>query len=346
MMTDFIGKWYVPAEQVVLWLATFLCALLATRLVLAFAPRLQLLDRPSFRSSHTETTPRGGGLAIVIAFFLALLALYLGRYLKGRLAEALTFGGAIAVVGFLDDRKSLPATARLIVQVVAAVMAVTLIGVRSHLIGGGGALGDCSIRILAVLAIVWATNLFNFMDGIDGIAAVQAIFMAAGAATFNAYLGGDSGLTAAMWTLTAASAGFLVWNWSPARIFMGDVGSGFLGFTLAIFFLSMSRDHAIAVEISLILSGTFVVDATVTLIRRVVRGDRWFDAHRMHAYQHLARHWRSHRAVTLSIAAIDVGWLLPWAWATAIRPADAALFVVLALLPLVILATFVGAGAP
>jgi Fuc2NAc and GlcNAc transferase len=334
-------------ERPIILMGAFLCALLTTRLLLAFALRLSLLDKPSYRSSHTEPTPRGGGLAIVVAFFLALLTLYLTGALGGRLAGALIYGGgAIAIVGFIDDRWSLPARVRFIVHVGAAVVAVTLTGVPNGLFGEAFAQHRWVVSVMGVIAIVWATNLFNFMDGIDGIAALEAVFFAGAAAALNSYLNGNPGLTTAMLSLAFASLGFLAWNWPPARIFMGDVGSGFLGFALATCMLAMSQARHVAIEISFILGGVFIVDATVTLVRRIARGDRWFEAHRMHAYQHLTQRLRAHKPVTMIIGAINVGWLLPWAYAVAGHPNYGILFVVLAFLPLVVLAVAAGAGAP
>jgi len=292
-------------------------------------------------------TPRGGGVAIVVTFFLALLTMHLAGGPAGRVVAALTYGGgAIAIVGFIDDRKSLPASVRMIVHVGAALLAIALIGLPIGLLGSECGYYVWPLRLASFLAIIWAINLFNFMDGIDGIAALEATFFAGAAAGFNAYFHGNPGLTTMMLSLAFATLGFLVWNWPPARIFMGDVGSGFLGFTLATFVLRMSHDHLVAVAICLILGGVFFVDASVTLIRRIARGDRWSDAHRMHAYQHLARRWRAHRPVTMLVGAVNVGWLLPLACAAAVRPAYAVLFVMMALLPLVLLTVIVGAGAP
>jgi Fuc2NAc and GlcNAc transferase len=334
-------------ERLIIFVGAFLTALWMTRAILKLALHLSLMDKPSPRSSHSEPTPRGGGLAIVVAFFLALLILYLAGALGGQLAGALIFGGsAIAIVGFIDDRWSLPARVRFFVHVSAAIAAVTLIGAPYDLFGEVLARHQWVIFTLGVVAIVWATNLFNFMDGIDGIAGLEAVFFACAAASLNSYLSGSPGLTTALLSLAFASFGFLIWNWPPARIFMGDVGSGFLGFALAALVLAMSRTRHVAIEIGLILGGVFIVDATVTLLRRIARGDRWFEAHRMHAYQHLARRWRSHRPITIVVSAINVVWLLPWAYAAATYPSYAILFVGLAFLPLIALAIVVGAGMP
>jgi Fuc2NAc and GlcNAc transferase len=197
---------------------------------------------------------------------------------------------------------------------------------------------------LSVLILVWSTNLFNFMDGIDGIAASESIFISGALAWLNWLGGGTSGTTAAMLSLSAASLGCLVWNWPPARIFMGDVGSGFLGFMVTALAMVSNERGSIPMEVLPILGGVFLVDATVTLIRRMLRGDRWTEAHRMHAYQHLARRFGSHRPVTMIVIAIDLVWLLPWAFAASRFPANAQAYTVGALLPLVILTVLAGSG--
>jgi Fuc2NAc and GlcNAc transferase len=153
-------------------------------------------------------------------------------------------------------------------------------------------------------------------------------------------------MTAAMVNLAAACAGFLLWNWPPARIFMGDVGSGFLGFMVTALIFLACRRGALPIEVLPILGGVFLVDATSTLVRRALRGDRWFEAHRMHAYQHLARKFGGHRPVTMLILAIDVFWLLPWAYAASRFPVHAPLCFAMALLPLVIFSLLAGAGKP
>jgi Fuc2NAc and GlcNAc transferase len=337
----------LPFEGVIIAVGTFLCALAMTWGVLKLALRIRLIDQPSSRSSHSAPTPRGGGIAIVIAFFSALFVLHLTGSLRGRLVDALIFGGsAIAIIGIVDDRWSLRASVRLLVHLGAAATAVSLIGVPTISFWHSDAPYLWATRIIAIVAIAWGTNLFNFMDGIDGIATLEAVFFAGAAACFNSYLDGDPGLSAVLLMLASASLGFLVWNWPPARIFMGDVGSGFLGFAVTTSALAMSHGRPVAIAISLILGGVFIVDASITVIRRIARGDRWLEAHRMHAYQHLARRWHSHRRVTLLVGLINITWLLPWAFVTARHPPYAVVYVVLAWLPLVVLAVAVGAGEP
>jgi Fuc2NAc and GlcNAc transferase len=325
--------------------ACFVLSLLVTGFMRRFALRQRLLDIPNERSSHVAPTPRGGGVAVVASFCAAILALSFIEPLDARLLSALLLGGGlIAAVGFLDDRKPLPARVRFPVHVLAALLAVTLVGgIPERALANWGLHGPLIGSILGVLALIWATNLFNFMDGIDGIAAGEAVFIAGAGACFL-WQSGDAALMFVMFSLAAASLGFLSWNWPPARIFMGDVGSGYLGFMLAALGIAASRRSAVPAEVWAILGGVFLVDSTVTLVRRVTRGDRWFEAHRTHAYQHLALRWKAHMPVTVLVLLIDVLWLLPWAVAAQVAPAHAALCLLAALMPLAVLAVLAGAG--
>ena len=201
---------------------------------------------------------------------------------------------------------------RLAVHLCAALWAVCWLGglpplrVGSHVIQ----LGWAGYPV-AVLALTWILNLFNFMDGIDGIAGSEAAFVAGAAAFLTLCLGGSAGVAAVALALAGACLGFLLWNWPPAKIFMGDVGSGYLGYVIGVLALAAGREDPTALWVWLILGGVFFVDATVTLIRRVLRGDRVYEAHRSHAYQWLARRWQSHESVTITTTAVNVLWLLP-----------------------------------
>ena len=283
---------------------------------------------------------------MVAAFAGALVCLVAVGALKIDVALVLIAGGgAVALTGYLDDRKTLPAGIRICVHIGAAGLAVLVVGgIAEQTLRSLGLHGIWAASLLGLVALTWAVNLFNFMDGIDGIAGSEAVFVAGAGALLNWRHGGDGGLTAAMLVLAAATLGFLIWNWPPARIFMGDVGSGFLGFTLAVLGLAASRHGAVPIEAWMILSGVFLVDATVTLLRRIVRGDRWLEAHRLHAYQKLATRWQAHRPVTVLVITVNLIWLLPWAWIAAVHPARAMLYVLAALAPLAVVALLVGAG--
>jgi Fuc2NAc and GlcNAc transferase len=203
----------------------------------------------------------------------------------------------------------------------------------------GGWIGQA----LAVLGLVWLTNLYNFMDGIDAIAAIEGVSVAVLAAFI---LLGFAVVHPVSWlALTAAGcAGFLLWNWPPARIFMGDVGSGFLGYVLGVMAYATSA-QGLNLWCWVILLGVFLVDATVTLLRRLATHQRWWEPHRSHAYQYAARRWRSHARVSLSVVCINVFWLGPLAWVGAHYPAWAAGVAAVAILPLIAIALALGAGS-
>jgi Fuc2NAc and GlcNAc transferase len=335
-----------PGSIVGVATATLVFAWYATGIVRRYALRNAILDIPNARSSHSAPTPRGGGLAIVAAFMSAVILLAATGSIQINVAFVMAAGGgAVAATGYLDDHKALPASVRICVHVIAATLAVFVVGgIAQQTLHHMGLQGIWAGSLLGLMAVTWSTNLFNFMDGIDGIAGSEAIFVAGAGALLNAKCGGDSGLTAAMLVLAAATLGFLIWNWPPARIFMGDVGSGFLGFALAVLGLAASRHSTAPIEVWAILGGVFLVDATVTLLRRIFRGDRWFEAHRLHAYQALASRWQGHLPVTVLVIGINVFWLFPWAWIAATYPARALWDVFAALAPLAIIALLAGAG--
>lgn len=327
-------------------IAALIVSALLTGVVRRVARRWELLDIPNPRSSHLAPTPRGGGLAIVLTAAAALGALAWTGLMDLRLLWALLGGGsAVAAVGLADDRRPIRAGVRLSVHVLAALWAVCWLGGLPSIDLGVlsaklGWLGDA----LAVLGIVWTLNLFNFMDGIDGIAVSEAVFVMCAALPCMATLGVTQGVGAASLAIAAASLGFLAWNWPPARIFLGDVGSGYLGYVIAVLALAAAGARPTALWSWLILGGVFFVDATVTLIRRFARGEPPHQAHRSHAYQWLARRWRSHLRVTTAVVALNLLWLFPCAWYAALHPAQAALTTLLAFVPLVALALVAGSG--
>jgi Fuc2NAc and GlcNAc transferase len=312
------------------------------------AVRFGLLDRPNERSSHQVVTPRGGGVAIVVSASLAILALGWQGLLDRALLMAMLFGGAVvAIVGLVDDRRSVAPSVRLGVHLTAGAWAVAWFGGLPPLLVGDSLINFGWVGyLLAVVGVVWSLNLFNFMDGIDGIAAMEAMFVCCGGAAIAIAQGDQSTWVLAGLALGAACLGFLIWNWPPARIFMGDIGSGYLGYAIAILALADALGNGVALWIWLILGGVFFVDATVTLVRRLARGERAHQAHRTHAYQWLSRRWGSHRKVTLAVLAVNVFWLLPLAWTATRLPGEAYWLAIVALLPLVVAALLAGAGRP
>jgi Fuc2NAc and GlcNAc transferase len=326
----------------------FFSSVLLTALVRARAISRGVLDVPNQRSAHSVPVPRGGGAAIVFVAFFSFAGLAFGGVLDPRVAIALLGGGlAVATVGFIDDRRSLSAAVRLLVHLAAAAWALAWIGgfpairIGDYLV----TLGPAGY-VVGILSVTWALNLFNFMDGIDGIAASEAVFICL-AWTLLTLTGKASNATETVALFFAAAcAGFLFWNWAPAKIFMGDVGSGFVGYVIAIIALASTARNPDALLTWMILGAVFVVDATLTLLRRLLRRESPHQAHRSHAYQFLARKWGSHRAVTLAAAAVNLGWLLPNAWLATTHPTYAGLIFVVAYGPVIILAAAAGAGGP
>ena len=278
-----------------------------TGAVRRYALAREVLDIPDGRSSHQHPTPRGGGLAIAISVLGGVLAAAILGWLPLSLAMALGGGGAaIATVGWIDDHADVPRRTRLIVQLAAAVWALLWLGglpsislgVTRLPLGGAG-------WLLGTVGIVWAANLYNFMDGVDGLAAAEAVTVGASAAALLAFRGAnDLGLAAAL--VSAAAAGFLLWNWPPARIFMGDTGSCLLGFLFATLGVATENARALPLIVWAVLLGVFIMDATLTLLRRVVRRERWYVAHRLHAYQRAVQSGLNHRAVTVGVIALNL----------------------------------------
>jgi Fuc2NAc and GlcNAc transferase len=287
-------------------IAVAIATAISTGVVLRFAIARGVLDMPNERSSHTQPTPRGGGLAIAGVLFAALLVACLMGAAPWRLTAALIVGGVpIAAVGWIDDRRGVAARVRFAVHLASASAAVALLGGMPTLRVGADsiALGPLG-SVLAVVAITWLINLYNFMDGIDGIAAGEAVTVGVSAAV----LGFTTAPAVALASLLVAACalGFLRWNWPPARIFMGDVSSGLLGFVFGALALASERAGGPPALLWLLLLGVFIADATVTLVRRMRRGERWYAAHRLHAYQRLTRHGWTHRGVSSSVLIVNV----------------------------------------
>jgi Fuc2NAc and GlcNAc transferase len=336
----------MSAHEVLLPAASLLLAAAGTELLRRYALSYGVLDQPNARSSHQRPTPRGGGLAVVVAFVLALSWLCWQNLLTVADWAGLCGGSiALAATGFADDHRPLSPGLRWAVHWAAAAWAL-------YLFGRGMSIDFSLFRLrqpwlvlpLAALVVVWMVNLFNFMDGIDGIAGSEALFVALLTAAWLAQAGAGPGWVLAALALAAASAGFLTRNWPPAKIFMGDVGSGFLGFALSALMIGGVAHFDASPWPWLISIGVFFVDATYTLFHRLRRRQRLADAHRSHAYQILSRRWGGHRPVTLACAAINLLWLAPLAAAAAYWRAWGPLLWGLALLPLVLIAWRTNAG--
>jgi Fuc2NAc and GlcNAc transferase len=278
------------------------------------------MDIPNQRSSHVTPTPRGGGVSIVAVLSGACLLVTGIEVVNVRALIGCGVAGLlVAAVGYVDDVRSLSAKSRFAVHTLAAGLLVFSV------VGPDGAAaffpGLPAYVVLALLIVgtIWSINLFNFMDGIDGIAASEAAFVSAAAAVLTLSAAGPSDWSRLALVLAAACVGFLLFNWAPAKIFLGDVGSGFMGFWLAALAVALHVSGYLPIWTYVILSSLFVADATTTLVARIARGERWYEPHRSHAYQVLSRRWRSHAKVTLLTIFVNVTVLFPLAYVSIIQ---------------------------
>jgi len=326
-----------------LFLLIFGLSLLLTGRLRAYALRRQLLDIPGQRSSHSQPTPRGGGLAIIASFLLLVLVAGWQQGFSPLLVALLGAACCVAILGFADDHGHIPAGWRLLGHLAAAVWAVYWLGLPQ--VSLFGIEPGVWLHVPVVLYLAWLLNLFNFMDGIDGIASLEAISVSLGALLVYWLSSPTLPLSADLLLgLVAATAGFLLWNLPPAKIFMGDVGSGTLGIILAIFALESSLHNPLWFWAWQILLAVFIADASYTLLRRLLRGEKVYQAHRSHAYQRAARALASHGRVSLAVALINLLWLLPLALLVVQELLAPLWGLLLAYLPLVGLAIFCGAG--
>ena len=322
--------------------------------VIRYGPRFGLLDTPVARSAHVAPKPLGGGAALAAPYFLCVIWFVASAAIS---ESALAYLGClfIVVLGFSDDRWQLSSKIRLPVQFIVSVAAVRAIGVDSVDFGFFSLSEPLTLSLLAVLSLVWLCNLTNFMDGIDGIAASQLLVTSLSCVVLLAGLeggldaaAGESGEHDVVLTLSvvlaASAAGFLLWNWSPASLFMGDAGSGFIGFALGLLALESLVTQRMSVWSWVLLLGVFIADTAVTLLVRIIRGERWYEGHSQHAYQILSRRLNSHPRVVGGVILINICWLLPLAWVAGILPHYGVLFATIGLAPLLLGCYRLGAG--
>jgi glycosyltransferase WbpL len=305
-----------------------------TRAYRSFAVRRGILANPNFRSLHERPIPRGGGIVFSLSTIAAFVALGLTAGIDPRLLRALVVGGTAATVfGFVDDAMHIGAKTKLLFQ--GALAAWTL------LCFGGTPLVDLPFtpRVLDLavswIALVWMINFYNFIDGIDGMAATGAILISATAILVLVLSGGDPRLLPVFGAIAVCSAGFLVFNWPPASIFMGDSGSVFLGFCFGALMAGTLSTGGLSLSTWLVLFGYFAGDTTTTTLLRMFVAERWYGEHRSHAYQNLARIWASHFRVVRGVILYHVLWLTPLAVVSALAPPLAPFCAAMALVPVV-----------
>ncbi len=281
------------------YIAIAIFSFVLTYIIKEHSIKNSLVAEVNERSSHTVPTPHGGGIAIAISWFIGLTYLFYTNRVESSLYYALMVGIIISIVSYLDDLYELSAKVRLVAQSVVAIGGlVALGGLHSINFGFFSIENQIVTNVFAFLGIVWFINLYNFLDGIDGYAGSEAIFL--GIAGYILF-GGLHFLV-----LIASVLGFLVWNWDKAKIFMGDVGSTFLGYNIAIFTIYYANQNPKNLWIWVILFALFWFDATLTLFRRYRNGEKLSQAHRKHAYQRLVQAGWSHQRVVLFSIVINI----------------------------------------
>lgn len=268
-----------------------------TPLVRRYSIRRGLIDQPGARRSHEVPIARGGGVAIALALVCAVVLFVPGDPLVLPFVAGAAF---ISLLGWCDDHAPLTVGWRLAVQAFAAVVAVVCIGpVESIQVAGFTLSAVWLWSPLAVVGLIWLMNLFNFMDGSDGLASTQAV-ISCGLFALAFALQGESASASLAWISAAATLGFLIWNWPEASIFLGDSGSLLLGWCVGCLALAGAVNGAVSIWLAFVIVSPFAVDATATLCWRLVRRERWYTPHTDHSYQYLIRVGWSHRRVLIA----------------------------------------------
>jgi len=324
----------------------FFSAFLLTKAFRRFAIANGIVDIPNCRSSHLNPVPRGAGIAIVTItislFFVASLTSFIGT----DTFFALFISGLITgLIGFYDDVRDAHPLFRLVLHFLAAWCAYVVIPVfpeiqifdnRYYLYGGFAG-------IVTIIGLVWMLNLYNFMDGIDGIASVEAVTVSLSAFVLLFYIGAP-GLAFTSLLVAVAVLGFLVWNWPPAKVFMGDVGSGYLGITFGILALTSAAESEITLWVWFILLSAFITDSTYTVLVRAFTGQRVYEGHRSHVYQILARRFKSHRPVVIGLLIYNVIWLFPLAFLATVSTEHGGGLFLLSTIPVILMGVMYRAG--
>jgi UDP-N-acetylmuramyl pentapeptide phosphotransferase/UDP-N-acetylglucosamine-1-phosphate transferase len=276
----------------VIYIILFLFSFLLTFLIRKLAITISIVDIPSERSSHKNPTPKGGGLAVAVVWFTGLLYFYLTKNIDERLFFSFLPGILLVVIGIIDDVVAIRPLYRLIFQFIVSSIAVFILGGLEKLNLGFYVIENRIIlTALALLGTIWFINLFNFLDGIDGYIGMEVVFISSAVILlFNDRIAP---------LLLAATLGFLIWNWQPAKIFLGDVGSTLLGFNIAIFSIYYQNSSISSILVWLMLSSLFWFDATLTLYRRYRHKEPLIIPHRKHAFHRIVKAGFSHQKTVL-----------------------------------------------
>lgn len=284
---------------IIVLIALVFLSFILTWLIRLWTLKFKILDIPNKRSSHSSPTPRGGGLAIVICWYLGITFLFVCDYIADNLYYAFLSGSILAVISLIDDLLSLKPGIRLLGQLLSASLAIYFLkGINIIIVSDWTIKPEIILIPIIIIAIVWFINLYNFLDGIDGYASIEAICIAVVIFLFT-------GNTLSL-LLIASIAGFLFWNWPKAKIFMGDVGSTQLGFILIILGIYLNNENQFSLIYWIILASPFWFDATYTLFRRWRNKEKLSQAHKKHAYQRIVQSGFTHLQTNLALIALNV----------------------------------------
>jgi glycosyltransferase WbpL len=318
-----------------LGMMAFVSTVAGTLAFRALALRKGIVANPNYRSLHQRPMPRGGGVVFSIAFLAVVTVLWRTGFIDAGSMQAIGLGGVVATLfGFADDVIHVNPATKLLAQGGLAAWALFCFD--------GKPLFDLSWTPTTVelaiswLALVWLMNVYNFMDGVDGMAASGAVFICSAAAIVLLLADGDRSLVLLLGLLALCCLGFLLFNWPPASIFMGDSGSLFLGYCFGALITRTITEGQISLWTWLVIFGYFAGDTTTTTVTRIWLIKNWYGAHRSHAYQNLARIWGNHRKVTIGVFLYHLIWLLPLAVLSEVAPATGPLAAALALGPVVL----------
>ena len=323
-------------EVAVIGLSSLLVSYFGVAYLRGYAERREILDVPNERSSHDRPIPRGGGLAIALVSMIGLIIAWASHPTWTLSVFFAYLSGAVLISGvsWLDDLRSLPNRIRFSVHAIVSLILLAVIGYWSTVLLPG--LGQLDLGWLGILItffwIVGLINAYNFMDGIDGIAGGQGVIAGLGW-TVLGWLSHQHLVTVLGLLSVTCSLGFLGHNWPPARIFMGDVGSAFLGYTFAALPVIAARNDPRLILPAILLLWPFIFDTVFTFFRRLLKGENVFEAHRSHLYQRLIIAGYGHRFVTLLYSGLaSAGLVLALIWYLKIKKSEVIVSLALPLL--------------
>jgi len=278
----------------------FIFSFIATYLVRIIAIKMNVYDIPEKRSSHTVPTPRGGGIALIISWYIGITyEHFFWSSMPSNLFYAFLSGLLIVVIGLIDDIWRVNPKIKIIFQVLASLLAIYFLGGLQKVDLGFFIIENKYIlSFFALIGIVWAVNLFNFLDGIDGYLGSEVVFIAIAISLLCT--------NSMVLLLGAVTLGFLIWNWQRAKVFMGDVGSTLLGFNVAVFAIYYQNTDKTSILIWIILSSVFWFDATLTFYRRFKNKEKLSVAHKKHTYQRIVQAGFSHQKTVIASIIINL----------------------------------------